>query len=129
MGKMPKGSLLRHAYGHLGPGPGTVVQHERVGDRGGGQAETAAGGAPATRSTECAQKVGGWEGEGEQGGRKRNGQVAQFAKRSEDFNIHTYQIIITTDFFAAGWLLPLTDDPTDGQSSPAPADVHGSSTA
>uniref|UniRef100_A0A0E0MB59 Uncharacterized protein n=1 Tax=Oryza punctata TaxID=4537 RepID=A0A0E0MB59_ORYPU len=30
MGKMPKGSLLRHAYDHLGPGPGTVVEYTIV---------------------------------------------------------------------------------------------------
>uniref|UniRef100_A0A0E0PIF4 Histidine-containing phosphotransfer protein n=1 Tax=Oryza rufipogon TaxID=4529 RepID=A0A0E0PIF4_ORYRU len=30
MGEMPKGSLLRHAYYHLGPGPRTVVEHAVV---------------------------------------------------------------------------------------------------
>uniref|UniRef100_A0A0E0M434 Auxin-responsive protein n=1 Tax=Oryza punctata TaxID=4537 RepID=A0A0E0M434_ORYPU len=30
MGKMPKDSLLRHTYDHLGPGPGIVVEHAVV---------------------------------------------------------------------------------------------------
>uniref|UniRef100_A0A0D3G414 Uncharacterized protein n=1 Tax=Oryza barthii TaxID=65489 RepID=A0A0D3G414_9ORYZ len=30
MGEMPKASLLRHAYYHLGPGPRTVVEHAVV---------------------------------------------------------------------------------------------------